>query len=518
MQADNPPACTCPKQKGLIRLLMIEWTSFFAGAAQLLNWQAILLMIAGIFFGILCGAIPGFSASMAVVVVLPLTFSMEPLVAMVFLCSIYVAAVYGGSITAILINTPGTANSAATSFDGYPMTVQGRAGEALGLSIGASCIGGVISYGFMLILMYPIAAFAVKFGSAEMFLLAVFGLTIIGGISEGGLPKALMAGLFGVIVSTVGISPAGSIRGHFGSPWLLDGLPTVPTIIGFFALSEMFSMLNKDFVVEGTNAKRSIKEIVKGTLEPLKSPVNLFRSSLIGTFIGAVPAAGGTIASFISYNQAKQTSKNPDSFGKGNPEGVIASESSNNASTGGALITMFALGIPGSSTTAIMMSALMIQGLQPGPQLFMNQMPLVYAIIIALFLSQIVMWVAGIMFSYSLSGVLNVSTKILVPVISVLCMMGAFAIRKSMFDCVLVLIFGIIGYLMKKNGYPTIATVLGIILGPIADTNLIRTTIRFQGDYTVFLTRPICIGLLILTVVGVLVPIMVRKHRKPESS
>ena len=271
-------------------------------------------------------------------------------------------------------------------------------------------------------------------------------------------------------------------------------------------------------MVEGTNAKRSIKEIVKGTLEPLKSPVNLFRSSLIGTFIGAVPAAGGTIASFISYNQAKQTSKNPDSFGKGNPEGVIASESSNNASTGGALITMFALGIPGSSTTAIMMSALMIQGLQPGPQLFMNQMPLVYAIIIALFLSQIVMWVAGIMFSYSLSGVLNVSTKILVPVISVLCMMGAFAIRKSMFDCVLVLIFGIIGYLMKKNGYPTIATVLGIILGPIADTNLIRTTIRFQGDYTVFLTRPICIGLLILTVVGVLVPIMVRKHRKPESS
>ena len=357
----------CPyllKAERIIGLLMIEWTSFFAGACQLLNLQIILLMIAGIFFGILCGAIPGFSASMAVVVVLPLTFSMEPLVAMVFLCSIYVAAVYGGSITAILINTPGTANSAATSFDGYPMTLQGRAGEALGLSIGASCIGGVISYGFMLVLMYPIAAFAVKFGSAEMFLLAVFGLTIIGGISEGGLSKALLAGLFGVIVSTVGISPAGSIRGHFGSPWLLDGLPTVPTIIGFFALSEMFNMLNKDFVVEGTNVKRSVKEIVKGTLKPLKSPGNLFRSSLIGTFIGAVPAAGGTIASFISYNQAKQASKDPDSFGKGNPEGVIASESSNNASTGGALITMFALGIPGSSTTAIMMSALMIQGLQ----------------------------------------------------------------------------------------------------------------------------------------------------------
>ena len=496
---------------------MIQWTSFWNGAVQLLAWNNLLVMVGGVVFGIICGAIPGFSAAMAVVVVLPLTFSMQPLTAMVLLCSIYVSAVYGGSITAILINTPGTANSAATAFDGYPMTQKGQANKALGISIGGSCVGGLISYFCMLIFMYPIANFAVKFGSAEMFVLAVFGLTIIGGIAEGGFAKAILAGAFGLLISTVGVSPSGSMRGYFHTMWLMDGLPTVPTIIGFFAIVEMFNMLNKNFIVEGTTVKRSVKEIAKGSVIPFKHPVNTLRSALIGTFIGAVPAAGGTIASFMAYNQAKQTSKNPENFGKGEENGILASETSNNASTGGALMTMFALGIPGSSTTAIMMSALMIQGLTPGPQLVMNQMPLVYAIIIALFVSQLVMYLAGVLASYSLSGVLNISTKVLVPVITVLCLMGAFAIRKSIFDMVLVILFGIIAYFMKKHGYPTIATVLGIILGPIADTNLIRTNMRFRGNFSVLFTRPICIGLWVLTIIGVIVPIISR-HRSAKKA
>jgi len=493
---------------------MIEWSAFFQGAELLLFWQVPLVMLAGVFFGILCGAIPGFSSSMAVAVLISVTYSMDPLVAMVFLASTYVGAIYGGSITAILLNAPGTPGAAATAFDGYEMTKKGKANEALGLALGSSCVGGTISYFLLLLAMYPIAAFAVKFGSSEMFLLAIFGLTIIGSLRSESFSKTLLAGLFGVFISTVGTAPTGGMRATFGIPWLMDGIPVIPSIIGFFAFSELFYMINKEFVTEDRETKRDIKEIIKGTLKPFRYPKNLIRSSLIGTFIGAVPAAGATVASFVSYNYAKQGSKNPSSFGKGNPEGVIACETSNNASTGGALTTMFALGIPGSGTTAMMLGALMLHGLQPGPRLFMYQMPLVYAIIIALFLSQIVMYVMGVGFSYSLSGILKVSTKILVPTIAVLCTVGSFALRNSLFDVGLMFTFGIIGWIMKENEYPTIAVVLGIILGPIADSELIRTAIRFRGDFLIFFKRPISIGLIIATVLMVLIPYLIKQKKK----
>lgn len=492
---------------------MIEWSALFEGASQLLSWQIPLVMFAGVFFGILCGAIPGFSSSMAVAVLIPVTYPMEALVAMVFLASTYVGAIYGGSITAILLNAPGTPGAAATAFDGYEMTKKGKANEALGLALGSSCIGGTISYFLLLIAMYPIAAFAVKFGPPEMFLLAVFGLTIIGSLRAESFSKTILAGLFGVFLSTVGIAPTGGMRATFGIPWLMDGIPVIPSIIGFFAFSELFYMINKEFVTEDRETKRDLKEIIKNTLKPFKYTKNFIRSSLIGTFIGAVPAAGATVASFVSYNQAKQGSNDPDSFGKGNPEGVIACETSNNASTGGALTTMFALGIPGSGTTAMMLGALMLHGLQPGPRLFIYQMPLVYAIIVALFLSQIVMYVMGIGFSYSLSGILKVSTKILVPVIAVLCVVGSFALRNSLFDAGLMFTFGIVGWIMKENDYPTIAVVLGIILGPIADSELIRTTIRYRGDYTIFFQRPISIGLIVATILMVVVPYLIKRRR-----
>ena len=404
---------------------------------------------------------------------------------LVFLGATYAGAIYGGSITSILLNCPGTAGAAATAIDGFPMTVKGRANEALGLALGSSCIGGTISYFLLLVAMYPIAAFAIKFGAPEMFLVAILGLTIIASLKAESFAKTLLAGLFGLFISTVGISPTGGIRATFGSPWLLDGMPIVPTIIGFFALSEVFYMINKEFITEDREVKRDVMGIIRGTLKTLKSPKNLIRSSLIGTFVGAVPAAGATVASFVSYNQAKQSDKDPSSFGKGNPEGVIACESANNASTGGSLITMFALGIPGSGTTAIMLAALMLHGLQPGPRLFMNQMPLVYAIIVSLFLSQIVMYIMGTVFSYSLSGILKISAKILVPVITVVCVVGSYSLRNSLFDVVLMFICGVLGFTMKENGYPTIAITLGIILGPIADSELIRTTIRYSGDYSI---------------------------------
>lgn len=495
---------------------MIEWSAFFQGASQLLSLDVAIFMILGVVFGTLIGAIPGFTSSMGVAVLVPVTFSMEPLPAMVFLTSTYVGAIYGGSITAILLNAPGTPGAAATAIDGYEMTKKGKANEALGLALGSSVIGGLFSYILLLFVMYPIAAFAVKFGPPEMFLLAVLGLTIIASLRAESFAKTMLAGLFGVFISTIGIAPVvGGMRATFGVPWLMDGIPLIPSIIGFFAFSELFYMINKEFVTDNQEMeKRDLKEIIKSTFRIFKHPKNLIRSSLIGTIIGAIPAAGATVASFVSYNQAKQSSTNPDSFGKGNPEGVIACETANNASTGGALITMFALGIPGSGTTAIMLGALMLHGLNPGPRLFIYQMPLIYGIIAALFVSQFVLYVTGIVFSYSLSGILKVSTKILVPSIAVMCVVGSFALRNSLFDVGLMFIFGIIGWIMKENGYPTMAVVLGIILGPIADSEILRTTIRYRGDYTIFFQRPISIGLIVVIILMVVAPYIIKRRRE----
>ena len=494
---------------------MVEWSAFFRGAAQLISMGIVFVMFLGVFFGVLAGAIPGFTSAMAVAILLPFTYSMNPLEAMVFLSSTYAGATYGGSITAILLNAPGTPAAVATTFDGFEMTKQGRANEALGLAIGSSVVGGVFSYVLLLVAMYPIAAFAIKFGAPEMFLLALFGLTIIASLKEGSFVKALLAGLFGVLVSTVGIAPTGTIRATFGFTHLLDGVNQMPAIIGFLAFSELFNMLTKEFVTESsTKVERNLKQIVSATIKCLKSPKNLFRSCIIGTFIGAVPAAGASVASIVSYRQAKVGSKSPETFGKGNPDGVIAAESSNNASTGGAMMTMLALGIPGGGTTAMMLGALMLHGLQPGPNLFMHQMELVYGIIVALFLSQVVLYLAGLVFSYSLTGILNISTKVLVPVIAVLCIVGSFALKNSLFDAQIMFIFGLIGWVMKKYDYPPIAAVLGIILGPLADAQFIRTSIRYSGDYTIFFTRPISLGLIISILVLSLAPVIFRKYKK----
>lgn len=494
---------------------MIEWSAFFNGATQLLSFEIFLVMVLGTFWGVLAGAIPGFTSAMSIAILLPVTYSMNPLTAMVFLASTYAGATYGGSITAILLNAPGTPGACATAFDGFEMTKQGKANEALGLAIGSSVVGGTFSYILLLVAMYPIAAFAIKFGAPEMFLLAVFGLTIIASLKEGSFIKAILAGLFGVLVSTVGISPVGTIRATFGFPNLLDGVNQMSAIIGFLAFSELLNMLTKDFVTEETaKVSRSLRKIVEGTIKCLKSPKNLFRSCIIGTLIGAVPAAGATVASFVSYRQAKAASKSPETFGKGNPDGVIAAESSNNASTGGAMITMLALGIPGGGTTAMMLGALMLHGLQPGPNLFMHQMEFVYAIIVALFLSQIVLYIAGLVFSYSLSGILKISTKVLVPTIAILCIIGSFALKNSIFDAQIMFLFGLVGWLMKKYDYPPIAVVLGIILGPMADAEFIRTSIRYGGDYLIFFKRPISLGLIVAIVLASLVPLFLKRYRK----
>ena len=493
---------------------MINMEALQEGFFLLFTVSGIMFMLIGVFLGILIGAVPGLTTPTAIAILVPLTFPMDGTVALIFLASIYTAAMFGGSITAILINTPGTPSAAATAFDGHPMAKRGEAERALGIALGSSVIGGTFSYFFLLVAMAPIAYYAIRFGAPEMFLLAVMGLTCIAGLGKGSFWKALVAGLFGILISTFGISPTGVIRPHFDTPWLLGGAPQIPTMIGLLALSELFSMLHSSASpAEKDASKRTGREILKGTVEPFKYPKTSLVSCIIGTFVGALPAAGASIAAFLSYNQAKQMAKNPDSFGTGVPEGIVAPETANSASTGGALTTTLAFGIPGSGTMAVMMSAMMLHGMIPGPRLFVDQMPTVYAMIIALLICQPVMIIMGVFFCKQMSGIINMPARILVPCITILCVVGSFALRTSLFDVGFMIFIGIIGFFMKKSDYPVFATVLGLVLGQMTDSNLIRTAIRHRYDFTVFLTRPISLALVIFTAVMVLYPVLRKKFK-----
>lgn len=473
------------------------------GLRDVFQFNIVLWITAGTVLGIIVGAIPGFTSTMACGILLPITFFLAPYEAMCFLVSVYIAAIYGGSITAIVLNAPGTPESTATTFDGYRLTQRGMASEALGTAIGSSFFGGLASYILMLFLMLPIARFALKFGPSEMFLLALFGIVILVSIGRGKMRKTLMAGSLGLLIGTVGITPMGEWRATFGSVFLAEGVPLVPAIIGMFALSEMFDMVDRKYIVDNAKPeKRDLRRMCQALFSCFRYPVTMIRSAVIGTIIGAIPAAGGTLAAFTAYAEAKRSSKKPEEFGNGTIEGVVAPETANNACTGGALITTLALGIPGSSTCALLMGALMMHGLTPGPQLVTGQINLVYGLIVACIVSQILMVAMSLATAYGSVGLLKIDTHILVPVISVMCAIGTYAIRSEAFDVVLMLVFGVVGWFMKKYDYSPVALVLGIVLGPIADNELIRTFERFGKDwFFAFFTRPISLILVVVMVI-----------------
>ncbi|HWR60103.1 MAG TPA: tripartite tricarboxylate transporter permease [Clostridia bacterium] len=475
-----------------------------------------LWIFVGSFLGIVVCAIPGISSSMATSILLPVTFVLTPGNAMIFLTSIYIASTYGSSITAILLNTPGSPESAATTIDGHQMTLKGLGCEALGCSFGASLLGGMISYIVMIFAMIPIAWFAVKIGSPELFLLSLLGISVLGSLSTENMPKILLSGFIGLLIGTIGITPTGEWRGTFNSMFLADGVQVIPAIIGFFAFSEVLTMIDQDFIVSSeVKMEKSLKRILKGMLLPFKYPATLIKSSIIGIIIGIIPAAGGTVASFTSYVEAKRSSKRGKYFGTGEPEGIVAPESANNADTGGALMTTLALGIPGGSTCAIILGALMLQGLRPGPQLVRDQMPLVYLIIMSAILSQVVMLAMSTAAGYWLTSLLTVSTRILGPVVAVCCMIGTFAVRNAIFDVWLMFAFGLLGYLMKEYDFSLPGITLGVVLGSIADSELIRTYMRFGDDFLLsFVTRPISIVFLSLVLLSILYPIFAGLFKK----
>lgn len=488
---------------------------FLAAASSIADPVVLIYMIVGLFAGVLFGAIPGLNAGIGIALMLPVTYGMDPLTALVFLTSIYTGGVFGGAITAILINAPGAPSAVATTFDGYPLTLQGKANEALGLSLASSAAGGLLGMIFLLVIIQPLAAFALRFGPAETFLLVVFALTSIASLSESSFVKGIAAGLFGLLLGTIGFSASGSLRFTFGSIYLIDGMPIIPALIGFLALSELLSRLELKDVKLPSAGRLNFGKMLKGMLMAPRRFVAIFRSSVIGIFIGAIPGVGGTVGSLISYETARRTSRHPERFGQGEPDGVVSAEAANNASEGGAMATMLALGIPGGAATAILIGALTIQGIVPGPRLIYEHQDVIYALLAAEILEQILLLFVGFGVAALFIRVIYIPYAILVPLVIAMCYVGAFSVRNAPFDAALLIACGVLGWLMKREGYPVVAVVIGLMLGATADAELIRIFQLYDG-FSVFFSSPISLGLIVLTVLSLAAPAIstIRRARR----
>ncbi|MFZ5642632.1 MAG: tripartite tricarboxylate transporter permease [Bacillota bacterium] len=486
---------------------------FFTALANAFNPLSFLLMTLGVAGGIIVGALPGLTATMALALLVPFTFAMDANTSLMVLGGVYVGSMYGGCIAAILVNTPGTPASIATTFDGYPLTKKGKAEHALVTAAFSSGVGGVIGALILLFLSPPLAAAALKFGPPEYFWLAVFGLTIIATLSTGSMLKGLIGGAFGLLLSTVGISPiGGDMRFTFGFHQLQAGLDLIVVLIGFFCIPEVLVMIEKKMGSSSITSYKPQKGVAKGViLELIKKPVLLIRSAIIGTFVGIVPGAGGNIASLMAYNEAVRFSKEKEKFGTGIIDGVAASESSNNAEVGGSLVPLLTLGIPGAAPAAIMLGALMIHGMRPGPELYTVYGDITYTFLFSFILANIVMFVLGFYGSRHVARLINLPISMLAPLVVFLTVIGSYALRNNMLDVGVMVFFGLIGYITKKVGFTPGPIVLGLILGPIAENGLVQTMFMGQASGSmiqVFFTRPISIVLILLCVISIALPVI----------
>lgn len=471
----------------------------------------ILLNIVGMFIGILFGAIPGLTATVAISLLIPFTFGLPPIPSLILLLSIYNGGMYGGSITAITIRTPGAPANAVTVIDGYQLALKGKAGAAISISCIAGAIGGLFSVAVMMLFSPPLSRIALKFSPVEYFTVAVFGLSAIFAISGRSLIKGMMAGVLGLILSTVGIDEILPIpRFTMGIRDLQAGFPFLPAVIGLFALSEVFRLIEKGEILTQITAKI---ETILPTWKEFKSTIKeTFRGSVIGTLIGILPGAGGAIAAFLAYSETKRASKHPETFGAGDLNGVASPEAANNAVTGGAMIPMMTLGIPGDAVTAVLMSALIIQGLQPGPFLFRDHMDIVYPIFLAMILSNLIMVVMGLALLPLTSYLAHVRKDILVPMVAIFGVLGSFAMTGSVYYVAVAIFFGILGYFLERYDFPVAPVCLSLILGPIAENSLRQSMIMSRGDVSIFFTRPISLFLIILTIFSM--TILVIRRRK----
>jgi len=456
--------------------------------------------------------LPGLTTTMAVALLIPMTYGVNPTAAIVMLAAVYTAAMYGGAIPAVLVHTPGTPASAATADDGYALTQAGHGLKAIGVATIASVFGGLVSAIVLLLLAPPLAKFSLNFSSAEYFLMALFGLTIIGSLSNESMIKGLTAGVFGLMIALIGMSNNGYVRYTFGIVQLNSGIDFVPALIGLFSLSQVLIQSE----TKGADDLKKKIGAIKGSFFPTREELlritpTILRSTLIGVGIGIPPGTGGDIASWVAYNEAKRRSKNKEMFGKGMLEGVAAPESANNAVTGTALIPTLTFGIPGSPTAAVILGGLTIQGLVPGWQLFSTYRNITYAIIIGFFMANILMGIFGFLAARHIVKVTKVPPAILLPVIVVLSVVGSFAMGNTMLPVYIMIIFGAIGYIMRKFNFPTAPAVLAFILGPMAEKNLSQAIMMSKVPILqYFFTRPLSLVLIALILFSLLSPMLSR--------
>jgi len=482
---------------------------------NLFTIQNLLFILLGIGVGLFVGGLPGLSVTLAVALMIPFTFGLPPETGMLLLIAVYCAGTYAGSVGAILLRTPGTPASAATAEDGYALSQQGQAGKALNMALYASVAGGLIS-GLILLFAAPqVASFALNFGPPEYFALALFGLTIISSVSGTSLSKGLVMAGLGMLVAMVGLDPVSGVpRLTFDSSALLSGIELVPALIGLFAIAEVFRQTEKG--LKRISVQTTLKKDKFGVKDVKPYSKTIGKSSLIGSLIGAIPGTGGAIAAFISYNEAKRTSKEPDTFGKGSLDGIAASESSNNGTTGATLIPMMTLGIPGDVVTAVLLSSLLIQGLQPGPELFEKHGVMVYTIMIGFIVVNILMFFIAKSSIRAFEKVTLIPATVLYPIILILCLVGAYAFDNSMTSVWVAIIFGVLGYIFPKFGYPVIPMLIAIILGPMAEQSFRQSLVMSGDSLMIFIERPIALIFLVMAVLSFLLPII--RQRKEKSA
>ncbi len=483
----------------------------FTALGEVLRLNNIFASMMGAFFGLFIGATPGLTISLGMVLLLPLTFTLPPVTSFCLLLGLYSSGFTGGSISAILLNIPGTPSAAATSLDGHAMAKKGEGGKAIGVAVWSSFCGGMFSLACLVLIAPTIAKFALRFGAPELFALVLLGLTLICSFGQRSMVKALISGVIGLIFMTVGLdSMIGTARFTFGYVELQSGVSFLPALIGLFAIPQIISGM-----VAGVRVIPKYHVGIAGVLPKLKDITRVTKpiilGSTVGTGVGAIPGAGGPIAVFLAYGYARRLLRSGRGFGTGVPEGVAAPESANNGVAGGAMIPMLTLGIPGDPITAILLGALMIQGLTPGPLLFETNAQFVYSVFWAFCVANILTLILTFLTIKVWVRLHQVPKRILLPIITVLCVVGSYALRNTFFDTGVMLFFGVVGYFMEKYDFPVVPMLLAIVLGQPLEEHLRMSLIISQGDPTIFLTHPISLVFIVLAFISFALPLMRRR-------
>lgn len=477
-----------------------------------------LFILGGTVLGVIFGAMPGVSASMAVALALPFAYSMQPVVAIAFLVAVYCASITGGGVTAILFKIPGTPSNAPTTFDGYPMAQRGEAGKALGISLVASAFGGLVAAFAMALVSPQLAAVALKFGPSELFAVSFLGLSVLTCLDSDNLVKTLISGLIGLWLATIGLDPMqGLARFTWGNDTLLNGIEMIPVMIGMFAITEVLKQTNNHRVVKEDKNSTGVKTKFPKLKEFWEVKWVMIRSSILGTIVGILPGAGATIASFLSYTTEKKVSRHPEKFGTGCMDGIAASECANNAATGGSMVPLLSLGIPGGNAAAIMMSALVMMGVQVGPLLVRSQPQYLASVFSSMLLTNILMVIISMGVAKVFAKILAIPYSLLGPIIIMLAVIGSYALNNSTGDIMLMAIAGVMGFLFASFNFSSAALVLGLVLGQMCESNLRRAVTIDNGSLISVFSKPITAVIMVACILMLFLPPILSAVKKSKA-